>query len=66
MLRCNSIASLKQGLIDKSSDSTLFSSQCRANLKMLQACSDINAQNPKQRFADAVAVFNKNNAADIQ
>jgi len=35
MLRCNDITSLKQGLVDKSSDLVLFSSQCRMNIKIL-------------------------------
>lgn len=53
-MNCYDSESLKQGLIDKSSDLVLFSPQCRANLIILQACSEINVETPKDRFIEAV------------
>jgi len=57
---------LKQGLVDKSSDSILFSSQCRSNINILRACSEINSRNPKPRFAEAVVAFNNDCNADVR
>jgi len=66
LMDCDNIDSLRQGLIDRSSDIVLFSPQYRENLKILQRCSKINSQNPKHRFTEAVQLFNTNSNADVR